>query len=111
GMQVFPINGAVHDVAPSATAFGHRDAKYSIVISGAWPHPTQNEANIRWVRDYYKALVPHSQEGGYINFDAGDDVDRVAANFGRNYERLRKVKAKYDPHNAFRYNQNIVRAA
>ena len=110
-VHMYPINGAVHDVAPDATAFGHRDAKYASVVAGMWPDPTQNEANIRWVRDYYKALAPHSEEGGYINFAAGDDMNRVGANFGRNYDRLRTVKAKYDPHNVFRHNQNIALAA
>ena len=110
-VHMYPINGAVHDVAPDATAFGHRDAKYAAVVAGMWPDPTQNEANIRWVRDYYKALAPHSEEGGYINFAAGDDMNRVGANFGRNYDRLRTVKAKYDPLNVFRHNQNIALAA
>ncbi len=111
GVFVYPIDGAVHDVAPGETAFGHRGSKYSTVISGVWPDTDHNGANIRWVRDYYKALSTHSEEGGYVNFDASDEVDRVRANYGRNYERLCRVKAKYDPHNVFRYNQNIVPAA
>ncbi len=106
-MHIYPINGAVQDVAPDATAFGHRDAKYATVIAGMWPDPAQNEANIRWVRDYYNAIAPHSQEGGYINFLAGDDMVRVRANYGRNYDRLAEVKATYDPENVFRFNQNI----
>jgi len=107
-VHIYPINGAVHDVAPDATAFGHRDAKYAMVIAGMWPDPAQNEANIRWVREYYKALAPHAEEGGYINFAAADDTDRVRANFGRNYDRLREVKTKYDPGNVFRHNQNLA---
>jgi FAD/FMN-containing dehydrogenase len=107
-MHIYPINGAVHDVPPDATAFGHRDAKYATVIAGMWPDPSQNEANVRWVKEYYRALAPHSEEGGYINFAAGDDANRVAANFGRNYARLREVKATYDPDNLFRHNQNIA---
>jgi len=110
-VHIYPINGAVHDVAPDATAFGHRDAKYAMVVAGMWPDPAQNEANVRWVRDYYKALAPHAEEGGYINFAAGDDMNRVQANFGKNYARLREVKSKYDPGNVFRHNQNIVPAA
>ena len=110
-VHIYPINGAVHDVAPDATAFGHRDAKYAMVVAGMWPDPAQNEANVRWVRDYYKALAPHTEEGGYINFAAGDDMNRVQANFGKNYARLREVKSKYDPGNVFRHNQNIVPAA
>ncbi len=109
-VHIYPINGAVTDVAPDATAFGHRDAKYATVIAGMWPDPSQNDANIRWVRDYYAALAPHSEEGGYVNFAGTDDGDRVRANYGRGYERLRKVKAKYDPGNVFRHNQNVTPA-
>jgi FAD/FMN-containing dehydrogenase len=106
-VHIYPINGAVHDVAPDATAFGHRDAKYATVIAGMWSDPAQNEANIRWVKDYYAALAPHSEKGGYINFAASDEANRVEDNFGGNFAKLRKLKAKYDPSNRFRINQNI----
>ncbi|MFL5797278.1 MAG: FAD-binding oxidoreductase [Actinomycetota bacterium] len=106
-MHIYPINGAVHEVAPDATAFGHRDANFATVIVGAWPDPAQNEANTKWVRDYYTATAPLSEEGGYVNFMAGDDQDRIRANYGGNYERLAGVKRKYDPDNLFHLNQNI----
>ena len=109
-MVIFPINGAVHDVALGATAFGHRDAKYSVVISGVGRDPKDNEANIGWVRDYYQALAPHSEAGAYINFVPGDEGDRVQANYGPNFERLRELKAKFDPGNVFHHNQNITPA-
>ena len=60
------------------------------------------------MKDYYAALEPHSDKGGYINFAAADDQGRVNANYGASYGRLQQVKAKYDPKNAFRHNQNIV---
>ncbi|SDT72426.1 FAD-binding oxidoreductase [Jiangella sp. DSM 45060] len=107
-MHIYPINGAVHRVAPDATAFGHREATFATVIAGMWPDPAQNDANIGWVRDYYAATAPHSEEGGYVNFMAADDQDRVAANYGGNYERLRAVKRVYDPDNVFHLNQNIA---
>ncbi|SDU14662.1 FAD-binding oxidoreductase [Jiangella alkaliphila] len=107
-MHIYPINGAVHRVAPDATAFAYRDATFATVIAGMWPDPVQNDANTRWVRDYYAATAPHSEAGGYVNFMAGDDQDRVAANYKGNYERLRTVKRAYDPDNVFHLNQNIA---
>ncbi len=106
-MHIYPINGACHRVASDATAFGHRDANFATVIAGMWPDATHNKANIKWVRDYYDATSPHSEEGGYINFAADDDQGRAPANFGANYNRLVSAKKKYDPHNLFRFNQNI----
>jgi FAD/FMN-containing dehydrogenase len=107
-VHIYPINGACHDVAADATAFGHRDATYAHVIAGMWPDPADNEANTQWVRDYYAAIEPYSQGGGYVNFASGDDESKVAANYGSNYGRLQEVKRQYDPGNLFHLNQNIL---
>ncbi len=109
-IHIYPINGACHRVPSDASAFGHRDATFATVIAGMWPDPAQNEANTAWVRDYYAATAPHSEEGAYINFASADDQDRVPANYGRNYERLASIKREFDPGNMFRINQNIAPA-
>jgi FAD/FMN-containing dehydrogenase len=106
-VHIYPINGACHRVAPDATAFAYRDATFATVIAGMWPDPTENEANIAWVRDFYDATAPYSEEGGYVNFMAEDDQDRVRANYKGNYERLVEIKRRYDPDNLFHLNQNI----
>ncbi len=110
-VHIYPINGAVHDVPADSTAFGNRGAKYAAVIAGMWPDPAQNQANTKWVKDYYAALAPHAEKGGYVNFAAGDDQSRVGASYGKSYDRLRTIKAQYDPKNAFRHNQNIAPAS
>jgi FAD/FMN-containing dehydrogenase len=107
-MHLYPINGAVHRVGPDETAFGHRDAKYAMVIGAFWPDEADDEADRRWVRDYYDAVHPHSgTSGGYINFMAEDDGARAPENYGRNYDRLRRAKAAFDPDNLFHLNQNV----
>ncbi|MFD3874133.1 FAD-binding oxidoreductase [Streptomyces sp. NPDC058623] len=107
-VHIYPINGACHRVAPDATAFAYRDASFATVIAGMWPDAADNEANTAWVRDYYAATAPHSQEGGYINFMADDDQDRIRVNYKGNYDRLVEVKRRYDPGNLFHLNQNIA---
>ena len=106
-VHIYPINGASRRVASDATAFAYRDANFATVIAVMWPDPAQNKANIKWVRDYYDATAPYSEEGGYINFMAGDDQERIKANYKGNYERLVDVKRAYDPENLFHLNQNI----
>ena len=106
-MHIYPINGACHRVAPDATAFAYRDANFAPVIVGVWPDPADNERGTKWVRDYYDATAPLSESGGYVNFMAGDDQDRVRDNYKGNYDRLVEVKRAWDPHNLFHQNQNI----
>ena len=64
-----------------------------------------------WGRAYWKAIHPFNLEGAYVNFIMDDEVlGRVQATYGDNYARLASVKAKYDPENFFRVNQNILPA-
>ncbi|MDQ4005134.1 MAG: FAD-binding oxidoreductase [Actinomycetota bacterium] len=106
-VHIYPVNGACHRVPANATAFAYREANFATVIAGMWPDPAQNEENIKWVRDYYDATAPLSEEGGYVNFMSEDDQDRIKSNYRGNYDRLVSVKGKYDPDNMFRLNQNI----
>ena len=106
-MHLYPINGASQRVPEDATAWGHRAASFACVIAGMWPDPADNERNAGWVRDYYAAIAPHSEPGGYVNFLSGDDGTRTRDNYGSSYARLREVKRTWDPGNLFRRNQNI----
>jgi FAD/FMN-containing dehydrogenase len=107
-MHLYSINGAVQRTAADATAFAYRDATFATVIVGAWPEAADNEKNTKWVRDYYDATAPLSEEGGYIGFMSGDDQARIRANYKGNYDRLVEVKRSYDPDNLFHLNQNIT---
>jgi len=110
-MHIYPINGACSRVASDATAFAYRDAKFATVIAGAWPDPADSDKNIKWAKDYYQALEPHSAAGGYINFMAEDDQARVHDNYKDNYSRLASIKKQYDPGNLFHINHNIKPAS
>jgi FAD/FMN-containing dehydrogenase len=107
GTFLLPIDGACRRVSPEETAFANRNGGFSGLIAGAWGDPADNEANVRWVRDYYEALRPYSEQAGYVNFMSGDDQNLVRENYGRNYDRLVEIKSKYDPTNVFHLNQNI----
>lgn len=107
-MHLYPINGACHEVGADATAFGHRDANFSMVILAASEDPANDTEHKKWVRDYSDAVAPYSEPGGYINFMDDDDGARVRDNFGGNYDRLLEIKRCYDPDNLFRNNQNIA---
>jgi len=110
-MHLYPIDGAVHRVPRDATAWSARNATWSMVIAGIDSNPQRAEALKAWGRAYWKAIHPFNLEGAYVNFMMDDESDgRVLATYGENYKRLAAVKARYDPDNLFRVNQNILPA-
>jgi hypothetical protein len=93
-------------------AVGNRDARYVSGFSGTWPAGTDAERHVAWVRASRERIRPFSTGGNYVSFQlADDDAGRTAAAYGRNYARLRRLKAAYDPGNPFRVNRNIPPAA
>ena len=107
-MHLYPINGACHRVGANDTAFAYRDATYGMVFLAGWTDPAKDAERIKWLRDYYQALSPYSEPGGYINFMQDDDYGRIRDNYRQNYDRLVEVKRAYDPDNLFHINQNIA---
>lgn len=111
-MNLYPIDGAIHRVGKEETAWSARDATWSMVIAGIDTNPQEAGAVTRWTKAYWEALHPFNPGGGYVNFMMDDEGDaRVKATYGANYNRLAKLKKKYDPANLFRVNQNIRPAA
>jgi len=106
-MHMYPINGAAARVGKTETAWSYRDANWAQVMVGVDPDPANKEKISKWAKDYFNALHPYSAGGAYVNFMMEEGEDRVKATYGANYQRLAKIKAKYDPANLFRVNQNI----
>jgi FAD/FMN-containing dehydrogenase len=103
---IFHIGGALNERAPDDGAVGNRDAQFVSGFSGVWV-PGETPDQTAWVQEAWAAIRPFST-GNYVNFQlAEDDEERLAAAYGANYERLRRVKASYDPENLFRSNRNI----
>ena len=100
-------HGAVARVAADATAFPARAAGYDHVVISAWTDPAEDQQNIDWTRRFHSAMERWSAHLIYVNAFDQDDSERVQQAYGPNYERLGAVKAKYDPDNRFRRNQNI----
>lgn len=81
------------------------------MIVGVDPDPA-NAGQIRdWAVRYWEALHPTLAGGAYVNFMMDEGTDRARASYGPNYDRLARIKARYDPDNFFRVNQNIPPAS
>jgi len=106
-MHLYPITGAAGRVDKNDTPWVYRDAKYAGVFVGIDPDPANAEKITKWARDYWEALHPYSSGGVYLNFIMDEGQERIKASYGENYDRLTKIKQKFDPENFFRVNQNI----
>ncbi len=99
------VHGAARRVAPTATAFPHRDAPHGLVMLAGWENPADDADNVEWTRELAASTRPWATGGVYVN-EAWDEKPRAA--FGVNYDRLVQIKGRYDPINLFCHNTNIA---
>jgi hypothetical protein len=112
--SIWNFGGATAQVAADATAFGDRSMPWMFSLDSVWKNAQDDETNIGWTRDFWQRMQHHSHKGRmYLNFPGqGEEGEKLLRDtFGDNYQRLREIKAKYDPDNRFRFNQNIRPAA
>jgi FAD/FMN-containing dehydrogenase len=109
-ITIWHHGGAMSRVPADQTAFGVRNGPFFITYESTWEDPAETERNISWTREAWQDLHRYSSGGVYLNFQGfGEEKeDLLRAAYGGNYERLRSLKAKYDPGNLFRMNQNIA---
>jgi hypothetical protein len=101
------LHGAVSRVKPTETAFAHRAFPYNFSVSSIWIDPADTERNIAWTRKFWDAMKPFMAPGVYSNYLEAEGDPQARAAYGPNYDRLLKLKNKYDPTNFFRLNANI----
>ncbi len=92
---------------PHDNAFGFRRVGFEYWVHSYWQEDGAREDSIRWVREFFAALQPHSSGAVYVNDLENEGDARAQAAYGENYARLAAIKHKYDPTNFFRVNQNI----
>ena len=107
------MGGAVARVPEDATAFAGRDSAHAININGVWTAEDADRANdTAWARDFFDAVTSFATGKAYVNFLGNEGQERVRAAYGEvKYARLARLKARWDPDNVFRMNQNILPAA
>ena len=78
------------------------------MLTSEWTDSADDESNVQWTKETFSVVEQFMARAVYVNY-LGDDEqeDRVSAAYGANYQRLRQIKKKYDPDNAFSLNQNI----
>ncbi|HEU5305372.1 MAG TPA: FAD-binding oxidoreductase [Gemmatimonadales bacterium] len=108
GLILEHFHGTATRIPVQESAFPHRREGYSMLILSQWMDPADSDRCITWARESFASMERFRAPTAYINY-LGDDssTDTVADAYGSNYQRLRELKAKYDPDNFFHMNQNI----
>jgi hypothetical protein len=105
--QLRVLGGAMARVPPEATAYAHRRTRIMANVAAFYDGPADKPAREDWVATLTAAL-DQGDRGAYVNFLADEGEARVRAAYpGATWDRLAAIKARYDPANLFRLNQNI----
>ena len=107
GIIAWQLGGAVARVAEAATPFGSRGSGFLVDILGATDGPSGFEGERAWAREGWASIASQGT-GVYVNWLMDEGQDRVQEAYGaERYARLQRIKARYDPENVFRLNQNV----
>jgi len=110
-LAVLHMGGAIQIVREEDSAFSGRYAPYLLNVGSELGDPQDDQAHIAWTRNCIEMAQPFSQGAQYFNFaEHNEGQDTMRKTFGAKYQRLAALKAKYDPTNLFRLNQNITPA-
>lgn len=109
-LEFVPWGGAFAKVAPEATAFAHRTARFLVkhtVQVGARATDRRRVEAREWATRSWRTVHPWGTGGAYVNYPDPDLPDWARAYHGRNLERLSELKARYDPDRVFRFPQAL----
>lgn len=101
------MEGMPSRIAPSDTAFPHRNTPFLLNIHTRWQKAEDDEIALEWARGIHESTESFAQ-GVYVNFLSNEGADRVKQAYTPEvWNRLVECKKKWDPDNIFRVNQNI----
>ncbi|KAH7625607.1 hypothetical protein B0T09DRAFT_413072 [Sordaria sp. MPI-SDFR-AT-0083] len=120
-LQVFNVTterqifeGFKRRIDPASSAYPFRGDRHLTLFNAVVPSPDYEAAARAWaaeVRDQWIAGQPGRKLDAYVNYANG--METVPDWYGHEswrIERLKSLKAKYDPHNRFRYYNPIIAA-
>jgi FAD/FMN-containing dehydrogenase len=109
--QLRVLGGAIARVHADATAFAHRDSRVMCNVVSLYESADDEPRRQAWVEEV-AAEIEQDDPGAYVNFMDDGGTERIRAAYpGATWDRLTAIKARYDPQNLFRGNQNIPPAA
>lgn len=105
--QLRVLGGAAARVPVEATAYAHRERRMMVNLAAFYNGDEDRTARQTWVKDF-AADLSQGDSAAYVNFIGDEGEARVRDAYpGAVWDRLAAIKARYDPTNLFRLNQNI----
>lgn len=110
-IYMIQLGGAVADVTEDATAYSGRAGGFYWIVQPIWDDPADDARCLKWGKEGGKAMAALSQAGNYLNEQGEVSREQTLQAYGQaKYDRLARLKARFDPDNLFQLNQNIVPA-
>lgn len=113
-LQVDSYGGQVNAIDPAQTAIPQRSSAMKLQYQTYWTNESDDEANLRWIRDFYSDMygddgpVPDGRlDGCYVNYPDVDLSNWKTLYYKENYPKLQQVKRRWDPLNIFNHAQSI----
>src|SRR5690606_37902844 len=105
--QLRVLGGAMARVPSDATAFAHRSSRIMANLASFYQGPDDRARREAWI-DAFATALRQDDQGAYVNFLGEEGEEGVRRAYpSPTWERLAAIKARYDPTNLFRLNQNI----
>ncbi len=108
-IYVIQLGGAVSEISDEATAYTGRAAQYYWIVQPIWDDADLDVECLAWGRKIAAQMASFSMEGNYVNEQADFGGELALKAYGaQKFRRLQRLKARFDPENLFRLNQNIL---
>jgi FAD/FMN-containing dehydrogenase len=88
-------------------AFVHRDPSVDLFSWAFWTFDTHKDKSIEWLDKLGTIASAMGSGRRYQNYPRRGTPNFLEAYFGQNLERLKEIKAKFDPNNIFWFEQSI----
>ena len=113
-VQVDSYGCQVNAVAPDATPVPQRSSIMKLQYQTYWTKPADDKINLAWINDLYEQMygpngpVPDDvMDGCYVNYPDSELDDWQYLYYKEDYDRLQRVKQRWDPGNVFHHRQSI----
>jgi FAD/FMN-containing dehydrogenase len=99
--------GKIRSIAANASAFVHRRASFNVYSWVFWQNAQDERASLMHLEAFRRVLSPYANGHAYQNYPNPGNADFRRMYWGKNFERLLRIKKQYDPDGLFVFDQCV----